>query len=144
MGYTLTIGELHCEEDLAELFMNNFNGTYYVPTVRLEDAPAFGEFTDYTNERMPSYAGWADVTKHTGMTNLMEELMPTGVGFAHLTEKHHHQIKEILHNYRTKIGFDKKPGYNEGEDPALGRLIWMEYWISWALKNCKKPVFLNT
>lgn len=29
-------------------------------------------------------------------------------------------------------------------DWTLGRLDWLEFWMEWALKNCKKPIVFNS
>ncbi|MBI4087220.1 MAG: hypothetical protein HY434_00095 [Candidatus Liptonbacteria bacterium] len=35
------------------------------------------------------------------------------------------------------------PGFREGQDPHLARLIWLDYWFRWALANCRMPVIYN-
>jgi hypothetical protein len=49
---------------------------------------------------------------------------------------------------REKLG--KEPGFwdndnvDNGKDPILARLLWLEFWIDWALTNCKIPILENT
>jgi hypothetical protein len=31
----------------------------------------------------------------------------------------------------------------ERADPILARLIWLDYWMSWALENCEHPAIYN-
>jgi hypothetical protein len=33
---------------------------------------------------------------------------------------------------------------DNGTDPVLARFIWLEFWMDWAVKNCKQPVIANT
>ena len=49
---------------------------------------------------------------------------------------------------REKLG--KEPGFwdddnvDNGKDHVLARLLWLEFWIDWALKNCEIPILENT
>jgi len=58
MGYTLRIGELGDDGE--------------VETVRHDDAPAFDEPTDYTNDRWPSYTAWWGFVRACGLDALKE------------------------------------------------------------------------
>lgn len=64
MGYTLTIGEAEIEydEDVARIRAQG---------MKLDDAPADGTPTDYTNSRWPSYSAWADFCRAVGLTDMM-------------------------------------------------------------------------
>lgn len=33
---------------------------------------------------------------------------------------------------------------DNGKDPTLARLMWLEFWFRWALENCKRPIVQNT
>ena len=33
---------------------------------------------------------------------------------------------------------------DNGTDPTLARLLWLEFWIGWALDNCDIPVLANS
>ncbi len=35
------------------------------------------------------------------------------------------------------------PGWGAGQDPILARLVWLEWWIRWALQNCESPALHN-
>lgn len=63
MGYTLTIGELEVEVQ-DEYVRLDAEG------VKRDDAPAYGEPTDHTNSRWPSYTGWADFCRDAGIEPL--------------------------------------------------------------------------
>ena len=65
MGYSLTIGEACFEVDKVgdDKWIASVQDEYIRVTaesVNLPEAPAFGEPTDHTNERWPSYTAWYD------------------------------------------------------------------------------------
>lgn len=60
MGYTLEIGE-------AEIDWNTDRVGITARGEKHDDAPAYGEPTDYTNGRWPGYCGWANFAKATGL-----------------------------------------------------------------------------
>lgn len=42
--------------------------------------------------------------------------------------------------------FGEHTGWKEidnGKDPVLARLMWLDFWMRWAVENCKRPVFAN-
>ena len=57
MGYNLIIGEKVVYDDDSECSVTWAKSEY------LEEAPADGSPTDHTNERWPSYSGWADLQR---------------------------------------------------------------------------------
>ena len=67
MGYTLKIGELDIEfdqdEDYPAIFLS-------AKLVSHPDAPAYGEPTDYENQRWPSYTSWSEFCKKAEIYNL--------------------------------------------------------------------------
>jgi hypothetical protein len=64
MGYTLRIGE-------AEIRWNVDSVDITVADVRLVDAPAHGDPTDFTNTRWPSYSSWIEFCRKLGIVELM-------------------------------------------------------------------------
>jgi hypothetical protein len=34
-------------------------------------------------------------------------------------------------------------GFKDGQDFHGARLVWLEWWVRWALDNCKVPVIYN-
>lgn len=165
MGYTLGIGELDIEYD------NEENEPRIVLSARGEahdNAPAFGEPTDHENQRWPSYTTWANFCRFTELYELFygknveqewvreDALLAYHPGCVPLTEKHRKEINEALDAYRIKYPkavptygntLDKilKPDLdNPEENWQMPRLIWLHYWVNWALDNCKRPVFKNS
>lgn len=169
MGYTLTIGE-------AEIDYNEDSVRICAANVTLDEAPAFGEPTDNTNTRWPSYAGWSDAMKKLGLTDFMfagkrgggdgagsfewngKECSPLLIdhpGAELVTQAHLEYLEAKLAAYKAahpdhvaaypplKPGIEKSfidPRY----DAALVRGEWLLFWMRWALKNCKQPVFTNS
>ena len=158
MGYTLKIGELKTEvydyeEDDAPYFYHT------VETQRNEDAPAFNEPTDHTNERWPSYTAWANAMRALGLYDFMfnEEsgLIRNHPDCVPLTKKHKEIIdkayKEFYEKYpECKAGYSPNSTltYNDPAWPEINsyavRLEWLKYWVDWALENCKIPAFYNS
>ena len=159
MGYTLEIGEVTVDYD------NSNEDPYIMFDVnRVEDdnAPAFGEPTDHTNQRWPSYAVWDKFCTSAGIHDLMfskdrdDALLSNHPGCVPLTEQHRSEINDALVAFKIKYP-DAIATYGEKqenslirdennpeENSVLCRLTWLHYWINWALDNCEKPVFKNS
>jgi hypothetical protein len=168
MGYKLRIGNLN-----VQYFQDEED-----PCIRLraeclrhDNAPAFGEITDYGNSREPSYTAWHDFAQFVGLYNLFfgnepfnkervrdDALLANHPGCVPLTERHRCEINAALAAYKAKfpkaIPTFGKPAQegeifwvdkeNPEENAYMARLIWLHYWVNWALDNCEKPVFENT
>ncbi len=56
------------------------------------------------------------------------------------------RVHKALEKYRTAHPA-AVPGFTDGEwppsdgvtDPILARLVWLDYWMSWAVQKCEKP-----
>jgi len=159
MGYTLTIGQLTTEienEGLESYIRND------AEAARLDNAPAYGEPTDFTNSRWPSYSSWADAMRYVDLYDLFFNketgLIRQHPGCVPLVKEH----KEIIDAAYTafykkypnaKAGYSPKINEHERifEDPdwpmynnMATRLEWLKFWVDWALENCSKPVFYNS
>ncbi len=154
MGYSLTIGEAKLEKwDEDEFGDGHIDIT--VDGVHLDDAPAFGEPTDYTNERWPSYTSWWEFAEYAGLTDVLFDPETNGgirgghPGHFLITEKFKQDIDDAYSKFMEKYP-DATPTYDtEGTadadaDGALCRLTWLQYWTTWALENCENPIFKNT
>ncbi len=143
MGYSLIIGEaininvddLNLKVDVAEIIDMN--------------SPAFGEPTDNTNSRWPSYTAWWDFCEFVGLRDkmfdetdnihgghpgyfLITEDFKNAVDFAH--KRHMMRYKDAIAEYDT----------DRPQDYHLCRLVWLKYWTDWAFENCEIPIFKNT
>ncbi|WP_435549730.1 hypothetical protein [Desulfobacterium sp. N47] len=157
MGYTFKIGnavpKIYEENDYMFL-------RFEVEPVVSEDAPAFkgDEATGKTNIRRPSYINWHEFCKETGILDVFFDdrgnLRFGKYGCVMLRKSDHIKVKEALELWQKTAtippGFDDsltfneetQQWYEEGEqkyDYQLARLIWLEWWMGWALKNCETP-----
>jgi hypothetical protein len=153
MGYSIAIGKLVTKKDDGYTYKT-------VETVTLENAPAFGEPTDYTNQRWPSYTSWAKAMDFIGLSDVMFN-EKTGLMRGHpsnyrIFKKHKKAIDkayvEFYQKYpNAKAGFSPIPfdpfkedkNWPEENNWAV-RLEWLKFWVDWAFENCEKPYFHNT
>lgn len=158
MGYTLTIGELSTtvtDDGLESCVWNRAEG------VHLENAPAFGEPTDHTNSRWPSYTAWRDFTRFTGLEDFFYD-ESTGIlrnhpGCVPLKKEHKEILDKAYADFYIKFPnakasyspkaladmFTEDKDWPEENNYAV-RLEWLKFWVDWALENCKTPVFYNS
>lgn len=169
MGYHLTIGNAELEFDAAELRC----APTVVGFADIE-APVFpnDEMTGDTSERSPSYTAWHHFAALTGLTTLFfggtgwddergrykdcpegyhreEGLIAQHPGVAVLCDGDLQEVRRALAEWKAKHpdtvpGFGNWDGGDSHYDYTLARLIWLEFWIAWALKNCERPAFGNT
>lgn len=147
MGYSLIIGE-------AKIKFNNQYGLESTCGLTAErehheQAPAFGEPTDFTNERWPSYSAWSDFCSAVGLKDVFYydgggHLRGGHPGCVPVETAMQQRVKEALEVYKAKHP-DAEATYAR-EDKVEGylcRLVWLDYWVTWALENCERPVFVN-
>lgn len=163
MGYTLSIGNATVESgnDDGELWTR-----WTVAGATHPDAPVFpnDELTGNSNVRSPSYTGWHDFARDTGLDRMFydkdEGMLKNHPGCVPLVEADHTDVLAALQRWKAKAdkppgfaGLDKfneetqkwEPSADEGRyDHTLARLMWLEWWIRWALDNCATPAFENT
>jgi hypothetical protein len=64
-----------------------------------------------------------------------------------LTKGHQAQIDYAYTQYKQKhpnaVARMSDDDYNH-QDGTLARLTWLKYWVDYALKHCKSPVFYNS
>lgn len=164
MGYSLSIGELVVEFDNDEDCPRvNCSAKIF----QHDNAPAFGEPTDTESQRWPSYSSWANFCRFVDLYDLFfgknekgeytrdDALIQHHPDCIPLTEKHRREINAAYDNFKIKYpaaratyGNPKsmlEPDEdNPEENGQLCRLVWLHYWVNWALDNCEKPVFENT
>lgn len=145
MGYTIKIGQLVVTSE-------NYEGRTYlsndVTKERHESAPAFGEPTDFENQRWPSYSAWAEFARFVDLEGFFfdksEGLMREHPGCYPLTNFHKERVDKALLGLYERYP-DTVPSFGgEYYNEVAARLEWLKYWVDWALANCSQPVFLNT
>jgi hypothetical protein len=166
MGYNLKIGEAYVasDEDGERILVRD---------EEFHHAPAFGEPTDFTNARWPSYSGWFNFCQNIGIAGIMFKganggsdlfqlpdgsyvgcLIPEHPGVARITQKHLDYITQKVTEYRVlhpnHIAEFPPQSIGDSFDPNpiydgnLCRAEWLIYWMTWALNYCNKPTFYNS
>lgn len=138
MGYSITIGEvqvgqLQCEE-------GQYTAPVYVSVQTTPNAPIDNSPTSRTNQRWPAYGSWQDFCDKTGLTSVFFDdnvgLMRNHPGVAELSTEHLRTVQAAASSLRKH-----QPAiYEQHKD----RIVWLEYWMEWALKNCVKPAVSNS
>jgi hypothetical protein len=164
MGYTLIIGEAEIEQYDEWVLISAKSAT-------MDDAPNHCPFTKNGNMRSPSYTTWSEFCKEAGIFpmfygsgwsreerryesaegNFYREtpILQDHPGASGLIAGDLEYVRAARIN-REKTNGGKPPGFwddfevDNGKDPVLARLVWLEYWIDWALKNCENPVLANS
>lgn len=123
------------------------------------DAPHFPNdvLTKQGNSRHPGYSQWARACEDMGLSALFFDkergLMRNHPGAFLLTWEHHAEVAAALDRHMT-LHPDTVPGFQEWDfrghqpvgpeyDAIKARLIWLEWWMRWALENCKVPAIYN-
>jgi hypothetical protein len=172
MAYNITIGEAQFEDmsygDSAGLRVEARRESHdNAPTFANDDMTGSG------NCRSPSYSVWTNFCRDTGIYDLFygndrsaryyesevpgmhreQPILADHPGFAAINEHDVAYVKRALDAYRLKHP-NAQPGFDdwetrEGEgvtmqDANMARLIWLHYWMDWAVKNCERPIVENT
>jgi len=161
MGYNLIIGEAEFDVDRVgdDEWTEDIQDEYIQVTaghVRHDDAPAFGEPTDYTNQRWPSYTQWYDFCEKADLVHVFYVIDEHGNNTGTLRGGHpgYFPITPTVKAEVDKV-YDRVKMQAKTLDPGADifstdvgavwvRVQWLKYWIDWALENCKVPVFVNT
>jgi hypothetical protein len=154
MGYTFKIGNAEPKFDKSDF--PHLSAGWDVKGASSADAPTFpnDEMTSNTSERSPSYSVWADFCRHVGIYDLFFDdggrLHAGHPGCIGITKEDADRVTAALSTYQAKATLP--PGfegwhYREGDpvhsDAHLARLIWLEWWMRWALENCETPAIAN-
>ena len=144
MGYTLTIGQ-------AEVSWDGEESRIGAKEMKLDNAPAFGEPTDYTNSRWPSYVNWDNCVRALRIEEIffgegvkfngevLPPLLAEHPGIVPITKGHYEWIKEKIETYR-----ERHPDHVAKFDGNLRRAEWLLFWLKWAIENCSNPIFENS
>lgn len=151
MGYTIKIG------NATPKFSKDFNellARWEVEPAADSCAPVFvnDEMTGNSNARSPSYSGWANFCRAVGLHDFFfddqDGLITQHPGCEMITQEHLEIVQTALIKYQATT--DKTPGFILWDDDDTGkfdgnlaRLIWLEWWMRWALANCETPAIEN-
>ena len=152
MRYIIVIGEYAINDEGSEF---SFVAAKRVTHV---EAPLFPNDTSFpSNNTSKTSITWYNFCENAGLLDMFYEsdkqIRGGYPGYFDLTSNHLMQVQNALTNRRlTNNG--KPPGYAptglwlylQGNnavveyDGVLAKLIWLEWWIRWALLNCSKPI----
>lgn len=140
MSYSIWIGQA--------VVKRGDEGQFYVSVEERKDdrAPRFDndEMTGRTNGRHPSYGGWDEFTRVTGLHDLFFDkengLMREHPGVFSLKTSHLNAVKRAYRGWEPS----GDSGFGPEQDPILARLQWLDFWMVWALNDCVLPAIGNS
>ena len=147
MGYYIAIGNAVPEFSKDDGYLH---ACWRVDETANEDAPNFpGDImTKNRNIRSPSYTGWSEFCEKVGLTELFfdrcEGLFRNHPGCVMITQEDYQIVADALEEYKKHA--QRPPGYDDfgNYDYNLARLMWLDYWMKWALENCETPAIYNS
>jgi hypothetical protein len=153
MGYNFIVGNAvpkHSKDDFPEL-----RASWQVEIVELPEAPSFpNDVANHSNYRSPTYSAWANFCRNTGLYEFFYDecghLHARHPGCIGITKEDADFVTAALNRYRAKATLP--PGFEKGWDHQgppnydydLARLIWLEWWMQWAVKYCETPAIENS
>lgn len=159
MGYSIYIGNAVVETDDKELYacytvekVTNSNAPRWPNKLGPDGKPDFMrgiDISEDTNGRHPSYTSMANWAREVGLYELFlgpdgrDGLLNPHPGCQRLTQEILTEISGARARWE-KMHPGAQPGWRDGEDPALAKLIWYEWWVKWALESCKIPAISNS
>ncbi len=167
MGYDISIGNARLAYYKGDEHMR-----IRVEPATHPDAPAHCPFTKDGNSRSPSYTAWHDFCRDAGITELFygQGWDRTQCRYTECTDGFHRETPLLAEHpgafpllqedlsyikaarvKREATNGGKPPGFwggdgsiDNGNDHVLARLLWLEFWIDWALTNCEMPIIANS
>ena len=153
MSYTITIGEAEMEampDDCARVV---------VRVMEREDAP-LNTADDRSNSISPAYGAWEDFARRTELYALFfgqgwidateryrgderhhrpeQPILKSHPGATLLTAEDHHEVQQARARFQATV---QGSALYEADQK---RLAWLDFWMGWALANCKTPVIANS
>lgn len=174
MGYSLTIGNAEPRIPTAAELDEDNTPRWQVRTISLNGAPSFpgDNMTGRSNDRSPSYTQWGNFVDEVGLRDLFYGANSSNNGGRYTRDvcliRQHPGIAilrpaDLLEIRQARERWEAKPWPTEeriaGWDPEakwdsdtfdprydgnLARLLWLEWWVAYALANCAIPALENT
>ena len=116
------------------------------------EAPTFPDdtMTGNGNSRHPGYVAWAETMRQAKLHDLFfnkeNGLMASHPGNAALRPDHAQKIEQALAQFRTRYphAIPRFGDEANDEDAILARLIWLDWWVKYALAHCERPCIYNS
>jgi len=157
MSYTIIVGNAVPKQEKS--FLPRLVSFWEVENLYLDYAPAFpNDCCNHKNSRSPSYTGWHDFCINTNLYeffyNERGHLRMGHPGCWGISKKDADIVTVALENYKRNNKTGLPPGFEDENDVIkdkniknydynLARLIWLEWWMQWAVKNCETPAIQN-
>ncbi len=158
MGWTLTIGNAVMEYEPDDLYLQ-----IVAEGMEHPDAPDHDDTVGKRNYRSPAYTVWSEFCEDAGIFPLFYGsgwdqagqhyidcpdgfhrerplLLDAGGGVAPLCRDDLTYVRAARIRRELTNG-GRPPGMGSADmDSTLARLLWLEFWIDWALENCPIPI----
>ena len=154
MGYIFKIG--NATPHFSKADFPYLEARWRVEDVEIESAPNFpNDFGGQSNMRMPTYTAWYNFCKNVGLYEFFYvdsyRLASEHPGCVGITKEDVDMVTEALRVYQRKAalpaGFESSDILKDDHIPScdgdLARLIWLEWWMRWAIENCETPAIEN-
>lgn len=149
MGYNIYIGNAVPEFDKSDF--PYLSARWIVQHAEHPDAPDFSADncpTKNTNARFPSYGVWHNFCEWAGLEDMFYNedygLINQHPGCSGITLEQVLEVETALQHKKNvatlPAGFceDGSKGHN------LARLMWLAFWMRWAVENCETPALYNS
>lgn len=146
MSYDIYIGERET------ITIKDEDGKYVYEGVReIKDteAPEFDndDLTGKSNGRHPGYGQFYEFCQMVDLVPMFFDkkhgLLREHPGCQDLTLEHVEALRLSIDQWMTEHQNNGPPGFLDGQDMILARLLWYEWWMTHALLNCKRPAIYN-
>lgn len=172
MGYNIAIGEAFldgCKEDAylrvwaktevhnaAPLFpnddmtgqSNSRSPSYTAWSEMCRETGLYGMFFGIDGRRNPHMQAAPDchrdvpiMADHPGYAPINAE---DALAVKQALERHTLKYGELTPGFRDWMEKDTDAPLNANECATRARLLWLNYWVSWAVENCEHPVIANS
>lgn len=168
MSYNIYVGNATLESSWS--VEEGCSASWHVEPVALDDAPnfAYDILTENGNSRHPGYSQWSNFCVESGLYRLFYGvdardgynhdggLLSVHPGCVPLTPSMLAEVTEARVRWECAHpgaipGFDYDADWLtsaddgvRGRDAILARLLWLEWWMTWALANCERPSISNS
>jgi hypothetical protein len=152
VGYSIYIGEA-----MIEYWPEDGHMRIGVEPAEHPDAPDLGtgDISGHSNGRHPSYTSMHNFCKDTDLADVFydeeERTLKGGhPGATPLTWDMYERVKNTLNKWKADHPNAIAPNpentahLENSLDYTLGKLMWYEFWMRWALENCKMPTIANS
>lgn len=149
MGYNIYIGNAVPQFNKSDF--PYLSARWTVEPTEHPDAPDFsvdGCPTGNGNGRGPSYSVWTDFTKWAGLYEMFynedDGFLRPHPGCCGITVEQVQEVEAALHHKKNVA--TRPAGFSEDGslDHNLARLMWLAFWMRWAVENCETPAIFNS